>query len=147
MDLLNRFAAWISTWNTDLIICGVTVAGSILCSLGVAGWTYCKAKRLKFYETFFAEKVKAYSEFIDAVSNEIQGDDPNGIKKVVAAQMKAKLYCSGKAFQKVEEVKHAFMCMENPDDPMDLISFGAVYDDAVMVFREDMHNCRKFVFE
>lgn len=143
MDLLNRFTAWISTWNTDLIICGLTILGSLI----VAGATYCTTKLLKFYETFFAEKVKAYSEFLDVVSNEIQGDDPNGIKRVVAAQMKVKLYCSAKAFSEVTRVVNAFMDFEGRNDQKDLNSFGAVYDDAVIVFREDIHRCRKFKFE
>lgn len=143
MNFLNQLAVWISTWNTDLVVCGLTIMGS----LAVAGRTYRQTKRIKFFETFFAEKVKAYSEFLDVISNEMQGTDPDGIKRVVAAQMKLKLYCSAKALPEVEKVKDAFMRMEIPDSPEDLVSFGAVYDHAVSVFREDMHACRKFEFE
>lgn len=142
-EFFSWLANWILTWNTDLVVCGLTIIGSLV----VTCVTYCHTKKLKFYETFFTEKVKAYSEFLDVVSNEINGDSPDGIKRVIAAQMKAKLYCSKKAFQEVEKVKNAFMNMEDPDNPTDLNAFGVVYDNAVETFRKDMHNCRKFKFE
>lgn len=142
-EFFSWFANWILTWNTDLVVCGLTIVGSLIATCV----TYCHTKKLKFYETFFAEKVKAYSEFIDVVSMEIRGNNPDGLKRVIAAQMKVKLYCSDRARAEVTKVHDAFMHMEDPDDPTELANFGAVYDDAVNVFREDVHSCRKFKFE
>lgn len=140
---LTWLANWVLSWNTDLVVCGLTIIGSLI----AACVTYSHTKRLKFYETFFAEKVKAYSEFLDTVSMEIRGNNPDGLKRIIAAQMKLKLYCSDKARDEVTRVFNAFMRMEDPSDPMDLNAFGAVYDDAVKTFREDVHSCRKFKFE
>ncbi len=131
--------------NIDLLICCITVLGTV----AVTAYTYFQAKKLKFFETIFNEKVKAYSEFLETMSNAIENCGIDNIRNIIAAQLKVKLYCSKKAYPEITKVVNSFLDLEIPDNPNanDLVSFGLEFEKAVTVFRDDLKNCRRFKFD
>lgn len=127
--------------NADLVICCITVFGSIV----VAAFTYWKIQRLKFFETYFSEKAKVYSEFLNVLSRSIARPQDADVESLVAIGLRAKLYCSEEAYNSLNEVLTTFLNLSNGNG--DLVEFGIQYEKVVLVFREDMQNCRKFKFD
>ena len=134
--------AQVNLVNVDLIICCITVLGSIV----VAAFTYWNVQRLKFFETYFSEKAKAYGEFLNALSHSVERPQNVDVESLIAIGLKAKLYCSEHAYNAITDILTSFLNMANGNG-CDLTEFGIQYEKAVLVFREDLQNCRKFKFQ
>lgn len=122
--------------NIDIICCCCTC----IFSLVVAAYTFYKTKKLHFFNAYFEKKTNAYNEFFDAISH-FPFDKIQATPEFTAALHKITLYASDDALQYCIALANELSNLRctsqyNPQ----------VLHDAIMSFRKDIDDCKKFRF-
>ena len=75
--------------NIDIIVCCITVLGSI----AIACYTAQKTVKLKFFDAYFSEKVNAYNAYLESLFN-FYSKKSIPYADVALSLAKASLFCS-----------------------------------------------------
>lgn len=122
--------------NMDVICCCFTCIFSLI----VAAFTFCKTKKLNFFNVYFEKKTNAYNEFLDAISH-LPYDGGKETPQFVAALHKITLYASDEALGHCIALAEALKSI-----PQTHQYDSQMLREAIYSFRKDIDDCKKFRF-
>ncbi len=129
--------------NMDLIVCCITVLGSVV----VASYTAHKTAKLKFFDAYFSKKVDAYNEYLESLFN-FYGKKDIPYSDVSLSLAKASLFCSTENIQtlvKLDSACKEYLLKKNPDLHDEEI-FNFIMDASLDLIRYDIHSCKELKF-
>lgn len=127
--------------HDEILVAVIGIFGSIL-----AGCiTYYKTKKLRFFDAYFENKVKAYNDFWIVVSELRENPRDSEIR----GNLRTRLYCLGMfssedVFKKSQDFG-AMLLTYSTENGLS-VELEKKADDLMKAMRKDIDNCKKFRF-
>ncbi len=129
--------------NIDIIVCCITVLGSI----AIACYTAQKTVKLKFFDAYFSEKVNAYNAYLESIFN-FYSKKSISHADVALSLAKASLFCSSENIKTLIQLDSAckeYLLKKHPDIHDEEL-FNFIMNASLDLIRLDIQSCRQFKF-